>query len=73
MFVLWFHAELRQTEDKSYSFLGFHRDFRQPGKKSRNQISNKIIGLSPIRRLNDGSNARSFIPEIQSKHLANEY
>lgn len=38
-----------------YSLPDCHKSFRQPRGKSRKQITNKMIGLSSIRKLGDSS------------------
>lgn len=44
-----------------YFLIGCHRDFRQPAEKSKNEITNKIIELSFINRLADGSIALGIL------------
>lgn len=56
-----FYGFMLMSSKLRYFLIGCHRVFRQPGEKSKNEITNKVIELSSIRRLADGSIALGIL------------
>lgn len=50
-----FYGFMLMSSKLGYFLISCHRNFRQPGERSKNEITNKKIELSSIRRLADGS------------------